>query len=212
MQALIRWAALRTRVKEARSSSRLGRGSGVGGAFGLIGDDGPSIPNGWHDLTTTHNPLGTPHRAEHWAGTLHQWGLHQEPWQAHSQGDRSAALLCPARSLTAVPQRANAATSLSCMTLWRWYLDDAIRKRLAPDLQHMAAELRQLIEAEHAVVRQRHLARQQCGPTPLFVKNAPCLTIYEHERASLLPRELGDVFYKTATVQACSGDVVMQRA
>jgi hypothetical protein len=39
-------------------------------------------------------------------------------------------------------------------TRGRWYWCEAINKRLAQDLEDMAAELRQFIQKEHAVVRQ----------------------------------------------------------
>jgi hypothetical protein len=39
------------------------------------------------------------------------------------------------------------------------YSYDTLLKRLAQDLEDMPPELRQFIEEEHAVVRQRHLAR-----------------------------------------------------
>ena len=56
-------------------------------------------------------------------------------------------------------------------------------------------------------MRQQHVARQQYRLTPLFVKNVPRLTMHGDEIASkLVPRELGDVFNKTATTQARSGD------
>ena len=45
-----------------------------------------------------------------------------------------------------------------------------------------------------SVRRPRQLARHRCRPTLLFVKNVPRLTIYGHEIASMLPRELGDAF------------------
>jgi hypothetical protein len=38
--------------------------------------------------------------------------------------------------------------------------ENAILKRLAQDLEDMPPELRQFIQAAHAVVRQRHLARR----------------------------------------------------
>jgi hypothetical protein len=44
------------------------------------------------------------------------------------------------------------------MTLWRLYLCETLLEGLAQDLQDVAAELRQLIEKEHPMVRQRHLA------------------------------------------------------
>jgi hypothetical protein len=45
-------------------------------------------------------------------------------------------------------------------TRGRLYLCDAILKRLAQDLEDMALELRQLIQEQDAMVRQRHLPRQ----------------------------------------------------
>jgi hypothetical protein len=55
----------------------------------------------------------------------------------------------------------------------RLYGSDIILERLPQDLEDRAAELRPYIQAAHAVARPRHLARQQCRPTPLLVKNAP---------------------------------------
>ena len=45
------------------------------------------------------------------------------------------------------------------MTPARWYSCETLLERLAQDLQDVAAELRPFIQKEHAVVRQRHLAR-----------------------------------------------------
>jgi hypothetical protein len=41
----------------------------------------------------------------------------------------------------------------------RLYSGDALLQRLAQDFQHMAPKLGQLIQAAHAMVRPRHLAR-----------------------------------------------------
>jgi hypothetical protein len=76
----------------------------------------------------------------------------------------------------------------------------------------MAAELWELIQEENAMACPSDLARQQWRLTPLFVKNVPHLTMHRRKIASLLPRELGEVSYKTATVQARSGDEVMAGA
>lgn len=43
-------------------------------------------------------------------------------------------------------------------------------------------------------------------------KKYPHLTIHGHERASLQPRGLSEVFYKMATARACSGEGVMGEA
>jgi hypothetical protein len=43
----------------------------------------------------------------------------------------------------------------------RSYACDTVLERLAQDLQDVAAKLRQLIQEQHAMVRQRHLARQR---------------------------------------------------
>jgi hypothetical protein len=53
------------------------------------------------------------------------------------------------------------------------YLYDTLFEQLPQDLEDMAAELGPFIQEAHAVVGQPHLARQQCRPTPLLVKNAP---------------------------------------
>jgi hypothetical protein len=42
--------------------------------------------------------------------------------------------------------------------------DDAVLERLAQRFEHVATELRQLVEEQHAVVRQRHLAGANVGP------------------------------------------------
>jgi hypothetical protein len=76
----------------------------------------------------------------------------------------------------------------------------------------MAAELRQFIQKEHAVVRQRHVARQQCRLTPLIVKNVLRLTMHGHEIASLLPGDLDDGVYKTAADQPHIRHRVMEGA
>jgi hypothetical protein len=44
------------------------------------------------------------------------------------------------------------------------YSYDTLLKRLAQDLEDMPPELRQFIEEEHAVVRQRHLAQHREVP------------------------------------------------
>jgi hypothetical protein len=54
--------------------------------------------------------------------------------------------------------KANPAKSLELRTLWRLYSYDTLLKRLPQDLQDVAAELRPLIQKEHAVVGQGHLA------------------------------------------------------
>jgi hypothetical protein len=45
------------------------------------------------------------------------------------------------------------------MTLWRLSLCETLLNRLTQDLEHVAAELRQFIQKENPVVRQRHLTR-----------------------------------------------------
>jgi hypothetical protein len=47
----------------------------------------------------------------------------------------------------------------------QWCLRDPVLERLAQGLEDVASELRPFIEKEHAVVRQRHLARQR-HPAP----------------------------------------------
>jgi hypothetical protein len=54
---------------------------------------------------------------------------------------------------------AKAAKALRSITPARLYLYDTILERLAQDLEPMAAKLGQFIQEEHAIVRQRHLAR-----------------------------------------------------
>jgi hypothetical protein len=46
------------------------------------------------------------------------------------------------------------------MTFWRLYSEDILLlEGLAQDLDHMTAKLGQFIQEDHALVRQRHLAR-----------------------------------------------------
>jgi hypothetical protein len=47
------------------------------------------------------------------------------------------------------------------MILARLYLCDALLQRLAPHFEDTAAALGQLIEKEHAMVGERHLARRK---------------------------------------------------
>jgi hypothetical protein len=91
----------------------------------------------------------------------------------------------------------------------RGSVEDTFFDGLAQDPQPMGSALWPFIQEEHAVRRPRHLARHRCRPTLLFVKNVPRLTIHGHERASLLLREPGDVFYKMAADQACIQDGMM---
>ena len=63
-----------------------------------------------------------------------------------------------AASLTAMTHRANATKMLRFSTPARLYLCDTLLQRLPQDLQDMAAELGELIQEEHAIVGQRHLA------------------------------------------------------
>jgi hypothetical protein len=73
----------------------------------------------------------------------------------------------------AINRRANSVKIWRVSTLEKLYLYDTLFERLPQDLEDMAAELGQFIQEAHAVVGQPHLARQQCRPTPLLVKNAP---------------------------------------
>ena len=65
----------------------------------------------------------------------------------------------PAR-LAVSSQLAKLIKSLRFMTCGRLYVYDTLLERLAQDLEHMTAKLGQFIQEEHAVVRQRYLARQ----------------------------------------------------
>jgi hypothetical protein len=56
---------------------------------------------------------------------------------------------------------AKAAKALRSRTPARLYLYDSIIERLPQDLEDMAAALGQFIQAEHAVVGQRHLTRHR---------------------------------------------------
>src|SRR5262247_3785647 len=62
-------------------------------------------------------------------------------------------------SLRVMTCAAKIARTLRFVMLSRLYVEDTLLERLPQDLQHMPAKLRQLIQEEHAIVRQRHLAR-----------------------------------------------------
>jgi hypothetical protein len=51
-------------------------------------------------------------------------------------------------------------TSHRFMTLWRLYVYETLLQRLAQHFEHVAAELRQFVQKQDAVVRPRHLAWQ----------------------------------------------------
>jgi hypothetical protein len=57
-------------------------------------------------------------------------------------------------------QAANATRAVRSETPPRLPVEEFLLQRLARDLEHMAPALRQLIQAAHAMVRQRHLPRQ----------------------------------------------------
>jgi Tfp pilus assembly protein PilN len=56
---------------------------------------------------------------------------------------------------------ATSTTAEKSRTIWRLYFCETLLQGLAQHLGDVAAELRQLIQKEHAVVRQGHLTRQQ---------------------------------------------------
>src|SRR5262245_53139092 len=60
-----------------------------------------------------------------------------------------------------VSRAAKVPKTLKSRTPAKLYIDETLLQGLAQNLQHMAAELRQLIQEQHAVVGQRHLAWQQ---------------------------------------------------
>jgi hypothetical protein len=62
---------------------------------------------------------------------------------------------------TIVSRAAKVAKTLKSRTPAKIYVYDTLLERLAQDLQDMAAELRQLIQEEHAIMGQRHLARHR---------------------------------------------------
>jgi hypothetical protein len=60
---------------------------------------------------------------------------------------------------------ANSAKPLRSRTCGRLYLYDTLLKRLAQDFQDVSCALGQLVQEEHAVVRQRHLPGPRHLPT-----------------------------------------------
>jgi hypothetical protein len=75
--------------------------------------------------------------------------------------------------------------SLRVMTLWRWYVYETLLKRLTQHLQNMAAALRQLVQEEHPVVRQRHVA----GHGHLSPANQPHIGDGADAAGSALPQD-----------------------
>jgi hypothetical protein len=61
--------------------------------------------------------------------------------------------------LEAMSRAANAAKALRSGTCVRLYLENTLLERLAQDLQHVTAELRELIQTQNTMVRPRHVAR-----------------------------------------------------
>jgi hypothetical protein len=66
--------------------------------------------------------------------------------------------------LMTITRRANSAKVLRSSTSAKLYSYETLRERLAQDLRHMAAALGPCIQEAHAVVGQRHFARQRYGP------------------------------------------------
>jgi hypothetical protein len=62
----------------------------------------------------------------------------------------------PPKQLALSSRSAKSIISLKLRTLWRLYSYDTLLERLPQDLEHMACTLRELIEAEDAMMRQRH--------------------------------------------------------
>ena len=56
---------------------------------------------------------------------------------------------------------AKVAKTLKSSTPAKLYVYETIRERSSQDFEHMAPKFRQLIEEEHAMVGQRHFARQR---------------------------------------------------
>jgi hypothetical protein len=66
------------------------------------------------------------------------------------------------RSSTLTPRSAaNAASDARSTTCGRLYVYDTLLQRLAQHLEHVAVELGQFIQEEHAVMGQRHLPRRR---------------------------------------------------
>ena len=65
----------------------------------------------------------------------------------------------PLEPFTIMGHAAKTANALRSRTPARLYACEAILERLTQDLQDTAAELCELIQGEHAIVRQQHLAR-----------------------------------------------------
>jgi hypothetical protein len=76
-------------------------------------------------------------------------------------GDISACYGVLLAFLTVVTLPRKIIKSFRFRTRGRLSLGDALHQRLAQDLEHMTAKLRQFIQEEDAVVCQRHLARHR---------------------------------------------------
>jgi hypothetical protein len=62
-------------------------------------------------------------------------------------------------SLTAIARIAKSAKLLRSSTRWRLSVEDTLFEWLAEHLEDMTPALREFVQEEHAMVRQRHLAR-----------------------------------------------------
>jgi hypothetical protein len=190
---------------------RIGRGAGARHCRGM---SSASRQCSWvpsHQELCIHTRIGWQRRAPRAAMTGHPRD-HQRRAPPSHRASRSASGRHGARawsgadhprpaSLTAITCVAKSAMLWRSTTCGRLSTENTLLEELAQHLQDVAAELRPIIRQEYAVVRPCDLARQPSRPTPLFVKHVPRTTMHGLGIASLLPREAGDAFSKTATDQ-----------
>jgi hypothetical protein len=81
--------------------------------------------------------------------------------RGHRRNRRGEALLCLAEFLAVMTCMGKATKPLRSRRRGRWYFCATPLDGLAQDLQDVASELREFIENEHPMVRQRHFARQR---------------------------------------------------
>jgi hypothetical protein len=96
---------------------------------------------------------------------------------------------------TAITRRAYSPNVLSSRRCWRWSVDNMRSDRLASDLHKVTPTCRPSSPSST-------LGRADTAPRDAHqcVKNVPCIMMYWLGRASLLPRQLGDVFTRRLSI------------
>jgi hypothetical protein len=101
-----------------------------------------------------------------WGGMHGLYSVHAALSSEKPQPPRGAAC-APVAVCTRAASSVRTASAVRSKTLWRLYLCEALLEGLAQHLQDVASALREFIEKEHAMVRQRHVARHRHLPPPI---------------------------------------------